>query len=242
MIRLLMVLIVIAPWTIYLTLEILWHVYRKSPDRQRIFEAAPRRWSGLLLKAAGVRVVAENPPKMPFERPLVAVANHVSWFDVLALCAVTPGRYLFVAKKEVRRAPFLGRSIEECGHIFIDRTDRKKALDSLVGLRERLAREKPIIIMFPEGTRSATGELQPFKKGAFVLAMEAGADIVPTAVVGSRAIMRKHSLLIHPGTITVRFGDPIAVAGLSGKQRDELIHESREAVARLLAAPATASD
>jgi 1-acyl-sn-glycerol-3-phosphate acyltransferase len=237
-IRLLMVAIVIAPWTIYLTLEILWHVYRKSPDRQRIFEAAPRRWSGLLLKAAGVRVVAENPPKMPLERALVVVANHVSWFDVLALCAVTPGRYLFVAKKEVRRAPFLGRSIEECGHIFIDRSDRRAALDSLIGLRERLAKEKPIIIMFPEGTRSSTGELQPFKKGAFVLAVEAGADVVPTAVLGSGAIMRKHSLLIHPGTITVRFGTPIEVAGITAEGRDRLMHDSRDAVARLLASPA----
>lgn len=242
MIRLLMVLIVVAPWTIYLTLEILWHVYRESPDRQRIFEAAPRRWAGLLLKAAGVRVVAENPPKMPLERALVVVANHVSWFDVLALCAATPGRYLFVAKKEVRRAPFLGRSIEECGHIFIDRSDRRAALDSLIALRERLAKEKPIIIMFPEGTRSTTGELQPFKKGAFVLAMEAGADIVPTALVGSRAVMRKHSLLIHSGTITVRFGEPIVVAGMSVKERDQLMQDSREAVARLLAAPASASD
>jgi 1-acyl-sn-glycerol-3-phosphate acyltransferase len=241
-IRLLMVLIVIAPWTIYLTLEILWHVYRKSPDRQRILEAAPRRWSWLLLKAAGVKVVAENPPKMPLERPLVVVANHVSWFDVLALCAVTPGRYLFVAKKEVRRAPFLGRSIEECGHIFIDRSDRQKALQELSALRGRLAEEKPIIIMFPEGTRSATGELQPFKKGAFVLAMEAGADVVPTAVIGSRAIMKKHSLWIHAGTITVRFGDPIAVAGMSTKERDQLIQDSRDTVARLLAAPVTTSD
>ncbi|MGE0160121.1 MAG: lysophospholipid acyltransferase family protein [Gemmatimonadales bacterium] len=241
MIRLLMVAIVIVPWTIYLTLEILWHVYRKSPDRQRIFESAPRRWSRLLLKAAGVRVVAENPPAMPLERPLVVVANHVSWFDVLALCAVTPGRYLFVAKKEVRRAPFLGRSIEECGHIFIDRSDRKAALDSLIGLRERLANEKPIVIMFPEGTRSATGELQPFKKGAFVLAIQAGADVVPTAVVGSRAVMRKHSLLIHSGTITVRYGAPIAVAGRSMEGRDQLIQDSWEAVARLLAAPATPS-
>ena len=241
MIRLLAVAIVVAPWTIYLTLEILWHVYRKSPDRQRIFEAAPRRWAGLLLRAAGVRVLAENPPKMPLERPQVVVANHVSWFDVLALCAATPGRYLFVAKKEVRRAPFLGRAAEECGHIYIDRSNRQAALESLVGLKERLAREKPIIIMFPEGTRSATGELQPFKKGAFVLALEAGADVVPTAVLGSRAIMKKHSLLIHPGTITVRFGEPIPVAGMTMERRDQLIHDSREAVARLLAAPATTS-
>jgi 1-acyl-sn-glycerol-3-phosphate acyltransferase len=240
-IRLLAVALMIAPWTIYLTLEILWHVYRKSPDRQRVFEAAPRRWAGLILRAAGVRVVAENPPKMPLAKPLVVVANHVSWFDVLALCAVTPGRYLFVAKKEVRSAPFLGRSIEECGHIFIDRSNRQAALESLVGLSERLAKERPIIIMFPEGTRSSTGELQPFKKGAFVLAMEGGADIVPTAILGSREVMKKHSLFIHPGTITVRFGEPIAVEGKSAGERDQLILDSRAAVARLLVAPPASS-
>lgn len=241
MIRLLLVALVTVPWTIYLTLEILWHVYTKSPRRAWIFEQAPRRWAGLILRAAGVRVVAENAEGLDRDVPQVIVVNHVSWFDVLALCAVTPRRYLFVAKKEVRRAPFLGRSIEECGHIFIDRSDRQKALQELAALRERLANEKPVIIMFPEGTRSSTGELQPFKKGAFVLAIEARADVVPTAVLGSRAVMRKHSLLIHPGTITVRFGEPIEVAGMTMAQRDQLMHDSREAVARLLAAPATPS-
>jgi 1-acyl-sn-glycerol-3-phosphate acyltransferase len=236
-----MVALVIAPWTIYLTLEILWHLYRGSPKLGCVCEAVPRRWSRVLLRAAGVRVVAENARGLDRDVPQVVVANHVSWFDVLALCVATPGRFLFVAKKEVRRAPFLGRSIEVCGHIFIDRSNRQAALESLVGLRERLAKEKPIIIMFPEGTRSATGELQPFKKGAFVLAVEGGADVVPTAVVGSRAIMRKHSLLIHPGTITVRFGDPIPVAGMSGEGREQLMRDSREAVARLLAAPASSS-
>jgi 1-acyl-sn-glycerol-3-phosphate acyltransferase len=236
-----MVALVIAPWTIYLTLEILWHLYRGSPKLGCVCEAVPRRWSRVLLRAAGVRVVAENTRGLDRDVPQVVVANHVSWFDVLALCVATPGRFLFVAKKEVRRAPFLGRSIEVCGHIFIDRSNRQAALESLVGLRERLAKEKPIIIMFPEGTRSATGELQPFKKGAFVLAVEGGADVVPTAVVGSRAIMRKHSLLIHPGTITVRFGDPIPVAGMSGEGREQLMRDSREAVARLLAAPASSS-
>jgi 1-acyl-sn-glycerol-3-phosphate acyltransferase len=236
-----MVALVIAPWTIYLTLEILWHLYRGSPKLGCVCEAVPRRWSRVLLRAAGVRVVAENARGLDRDVPRVVVANHVSWFDVLALCVATPGRFLFVAKKEVRRAPFLGRSIEVCGHIFIDRSNRQAALESLVGLRERLAKEKPIIIMFPEGTRSATGELQPFKKGAFVLAVEGGADVVPTAVVGSRAIMRKHSLLIHPGTITVRFGDPIPVAGMSGEGREQLMRDSREAVARLLAAPASSS-
>jgi 1-acyl-sn-glycerol-3-phosphate acyltransferase len=241
LIRLLLVALVAVFWTPYLTLEILWHLHRKSPRLPEVCEAAPRRWSGLLLRAAGVRVVAENAAGLERDVPQVVVANHVSWFDVLAICAATPRRYLFVAKKEVRRAPFLGRAAEACGHIYIDRSDHQAALESLAALREQLAREKPVIIMFPEGTRSESGELQSFKKGAFVLAIEAGADVVPTAILGSRAIMRKHSFLMHPGTITVRFGQPISVAGMTMERRDELMKSSREALARLLAAPVTAS-
>jgi 1-acyl-sn-glycerol-3-phosphate acyltransferase len=188
-----------------------------------------------------VRVVAENARGLERDVPQIVVANHVSWFDVLAICAATPRRYLFVAKKEVRRAPFLGRAAEACGHIYIDRSDHQAALASLDALRDRLAKEKPVIIMFPEGTRSATGQLQPFKKGAFVLAIEGGADVVPTAILGSRAIMRKHSLLMHPGTITVRYGSPIPVAGMTMEGRDQLMKDSREALARLLAAPVSAS-
>ncbi len=238
MIRLLCVLVVIVPWTIYLTLEILWHLYTKSARLDCVCKAVPRRWSSVLLRAAGVKVVAENAEGLDRDAPQILVSNHVSWFDVLAICVATPGRIYFVSKKEVRRAPFLGKSIEVCGHIFIDRSDRKAALDTLVGLRERLAREKPIIIMFPEGTRSDTGELQSFRKGAFVLAIQAGADVVPTAVLGSRAVMKKHSLLIHSGTITVRFGKPIEVAGMTMEGREQLMSDSREALARLLAAPA----
>lgn len=242
MIRLLLVAVVIVPWTIYLTLEILWHLHTKSRRLAWICEQAPRRWSRLILRAAGVRVVAENAERLlDRDAPQIIVANHVSWFDVLAICQATPRRYLFVAKKEVRRAPFLGRAAEACGHIYIDRSDRQAALRELDALRERLAKEKPVIIMFPEGTRSSTGELQQFKKGAFVLAIEGGADVVPTAVLGSRAIMRKHSLLIRPGTITVRFGEPIEVAGMTLEGRDQLLHDSREAVARLLATPADPS-
>jgi 1-acyl-sn-glycerol-3-phosphate acyltransferase len=235
-----MVALAAVPFTIWYTLQILWAEFRKSPNLPQVCEAAPNKWSARLLHAAGVRVVAENARVIDPTRPQIIVANHVSWVDVLAICDATPGRYLFVAKKEVRRAPFLGKAAEVCGHIYIDRRDHQAALESLAELRGRLAEEMPTIIMFPEGTRSATGELQHFKKGAFVLALQTGADIVPTAVLGSRAVMAKHSLRIRPGTITVRFGEPIAVAGRSMEERDLLMQETREALVRLLATPANA--
>lgn len=242
MIRLVVMLIVVAPVTLWYVAIILWHVYRNTPDAPRIADEKPRRWAQVLLRAAGVRVVLENEAAIDPGVPQVLAANHTSWFDVLALAAWTPGRYVFVAKKEVANIPFLGRTIGACGHIFIDRKDHQAALASLAAARERLARERPRIIMFPEGTRSETGELQSFKKGAFVLAIQTGAGIVPTAILGSRAIMRKHSFLIHAGTITIRFGNPIPVAGMTMEQRDQLMRDTREALLRLRAAPATPSN
>ncbi|MGB1658469.1 MAG: lysophospholipid acyltransferase family protein, partial [Longimicrobiales bacterium] len=94
------------------------------------------------------------------------------------------------------------------------------------------------IIMFPEGTRSKTGELQAFKKGAFVLAIQSGVDIVPAAIIGSRDVMNQGSLKISPGTITVRFGTPISVEGLGMEDRNELTSRARAAVLALQAEPA----
>lgn len=236
MIRLLLVLIVIVPSTVGYGLRMMWAALRKDPNLSCICDACPRRWARLLLRCAGVEVEFENLEAVDPERPQILVANHASWFDVLALTAHLPGRYLFVAKKELERVPVFGTAVRVCGHIFIDRHDRNRAVESLATARERLAAENPTIIMFPEGTRSATGVLQPFKKGAFVLAIQTGVDVVPAFIHGARDVMKKGSLLIHPGTITVRFGEAIAVQGLGLEDRNELTVRAQVAVAGLQAA------
>jgi len=187
-----------------------------------------------------VDVVIENLDVIDSERPQILVANHSSWYDVLVLLSV-PGTSLFVAKKELSRVPIFGRAIGGCGHIFIDRQDRNAAVQSLAGARELLEKESPTIIMFPEGTRTRTGELQRFKKGAFVLAIQTGVEVVPAAIIGSRDVMRKGSLRIRPGTITLRFGVPIPVEGLGMDDRNELTEQARTAV-RDLQADATRTD
>jgi 1-acyl-sn-glycerol-3-phosphate acyltransferase len=242
MIRLVIVTLWAVPATIFHVLRILWSVYRGAPDAPCVCEGVPKTWARQILRVAGVRVVLENEGAIDHSGPQVIVANHVSWFDVIALAAFAPGRYAFVAKKEVKSIPFFGRAVDACGHIFIDRANHQAALESLEEVRRKLAEEKPTIIMFPEGTRSKTGELQAFKKGAFVLAIQTGAEVVPTAVLGSRAVMAKHSALIRPGTITIRFGEPISAAGMEMDQRDRLIQETREALTRLLAAPVLPSN
>ena len=234
MIRLLVMLVTVVPVTLWWVARIAWEARPSSPDPSRVKDEYPRRWAAALLKCAGVNVVVENAEVLDPNRPQVLVANHSSWFDVLALAAYLPGRYCFVAKKEVRKTPFLGYTIERCGHIFIDRSDHDRALESLEEARVKLEKEKPTVIMFPEGTRSATGELQRFKKGAFVLAIQTGADIVPAAIAGSRAVMRKNSFLVHAGTIVIRLGDPLPVGSLTIADRDRLMKDTKEALGGLM--------
>ena len=235
MIRLLMVMIVVVPATIWYGVRMVWAVSRKRSNAACVCDEAPRKWSSLLLRWSGVDVVFENEDAIDPDRPQVLVANHTSWFDVLALAAHLPGRYVFVAKKELQRIPFFGPAVHACGHVFIDRQDRSKAVESLASTHRSLEEQSPTIIMFPEGTRSATGELQPFKKGAFVLAIQTGVEVVPAAISGSREIMRKGSMLIHTGTVRIRFGEPISVAGYDLERRNELTRQAREALVALQA-------
>jgi 1-acyl-sn-glycerol-3-phosphate acyltransferase len=157
----------------------------------------------------------------------------VSWFDILALAASVPGRSIFVAKAELRKVPLFGRSLEGCGHIFIDRRDLTRAVESLAPARRRLKEESPTIIMFPEGTRSATGELQPFKKGPFVLAIAAQVPVVPIYCAGTFTILPKGSVRVRPQPVTLCVGKPIPTKGLTYEDRAQLLKQTRAAVVEL---------
>lgn len=235
MIGLLRVALVALPLTVLYASRIMWAAARRSARLPCLCEEIPRRWSLAILRAAGTRVVLENPEHIDPDRQQVLVANHVSWFDVPALAGHMPGTYRFVAKKELAKVPFFGYAWTTCGHIAIDRQDIASAIESLAQARRRLEEDRPTIIVFPEGTRSATGELRPFKKGAFVLALEAGAEVVPAAIVGSRDVMPRGSWRVRTGrTIRIRFGAPLKVEGMGMESRDALTSAARSAVQELL--------
>jgi 1-acyl-sn-glycerol-3-phosphate acyltransferase len=191
-----------------------------------------------VLRAAATRVEVENAERIEPGRPHILVVNHVSYFDVLALLGYLPGRNRFVGKKELTRIPLWGAAWMACGHISIDRQDKMKAMESLALARRKLAEDRPTVVLFPEGTRSVTGELRAFKKGAFVLAIQTGTDVIPAAILGTGDIMRKGSLAIRRGrTIRVRIGEPIPVEGLRLEDRDELTRRAHDAVAALQSLP-----
>lgn len=243
MIGLLRVVVVAVPLTIAYATHLIWAAWRKSASLERISNEYTRRWASHLLRAARTRVELVGGEVIDPDRAQLLVANHVSWFDVLALAACVPGPSRFIAKKELEKIPLFGPAWQAAGHISIDRGDRASALESLERARRTLERDRPTVIFFPEGTRSPTGELRAFKKGAFVLAIQTGVEVVPAAILGSREVMAKGSLRIHMGrTIRVHLGAPIPVSEFTIEDRDELTGRARSDVMKLLGGAEGESD
>lgn len=203
----------------------------------KIYDWATRDWSRWILRAAGVRVRVEGIENVTLEGPQIFTANHVSWFDVWALAAMIPKRNRFVAKKELEKIPLFGTAWKAAGHISVDRGDRASAISSLQEAGKRLHRDNISVVIYPEGTRSRTGELGEFKKGAFMLALHTGVDIVPVAVLGTREIMPAGAWRIRKGEIILRFGEPIRTSDYSVSQRNALIEEVRARIRAMLEAP-----
>lgn len=199
-----------------------------------IYDWAPRVWSRLILKAAGVRVVVHHPERMRAGAPHIFVANHVSWFDVFTLASLLP-RYKFVGKAELFRIPIFGRAARAAGMIPIERENRKSAFQSYELAVERI-RAGASMVVYPEGTRGADYSLRPFKKGPFVLATAAQAPVVPTILYGTIHIQPRSSPRVRPGTVHVHFLEPIPTRGLTYDDRDRLSAECWRRMAATLRA------
>ena len=192
-------------------------------------------WSArTILWASGVKVEWEGIERLRGRGPRVLVSNHESWFDVMALTANLPWEYRFAIKKELEKIPLWGAAWQACGHISVDRQNRQAAIQSMERAREISGENADtLIVFFPEGTRSPTGALQRFKKGAFVLALQLGVPVIPVAVIGGRQIMAKNRMRIRSGRMRVVVGEPIPVAGMTFDARDQLVERTRAEIAAL---------
>lgn len=194
------------------------------PNRPNgLYDRAPRLWSRIALWLAGVRLVIHGEDALRLVKPRVFVANHVSWYDIFTLLAILP-RYRFVAKAELFKIPLFGTAARRAGTIPIQRENRKAAFQAY----EEAAREirgGASVVVCPEGTRGDSYMLRPFKKGPFVLAIAAGAPIVPVVLYGTREVQPKGSFVIRSGTVHVHFLDEIPTTGLTYDDRDRLADE-----------------
>jgi 1-acyl-sn-glycerol-3-phosphate acyltransferase len=220
-----------------LSLAILAGTFLGVPDRVHV--RIGRFWVRWLLRVSGVRVTAFGLEHLAPGRPQILLSNHTSWYDVAALTDVVPKRFRFVGKTELARVPLWGRAWQAAGSIAIDRSDTERAIASLDRAARLAHGDNSAVIIFPEGTRSADGSLQPFKKGAFMLALHSGIEIVPVVVLGSRDILPKGSWRVRAGRIIVRFGRPIDTACYSSLNRDQLMARVRSEMEALLAVAAS---
>lgn len=199
-------------------------------DRMHTFA---RRWARGCLRLAGVDLKVEGTEHLPHDSAVVFMPNHQSNFDIPALFAGLPVQFRWIAKVELFRIPLFGLVMQRTGYIPVDRSDRRKSLDSLKEGAQRIARGTSVVI-FPEGTRSDDGILLPFKKGGFTLAEQAGVPIIPVAICGSARVMAKHSRVIRPGTIRVVICPPLTMDG--DLTREEVMMAVQSAIATHLAA------
>ncbi len=203
-------------------------------SRVEFYIELTRGWARAILRASATPVVAHGLENVRPGSPLVVVSNHVSWYDIFAIASVVPVPFHFVAKKELEAIPLFGRAWKTAGHISIDRSDRKKAIESLRQAGAAIRARNSAVVIFPEGTRSRTGRLQPFKKGAFTLAVEAGVPIVPTVVVGSYDILRPDDWRVHPSTIHVHFGEPVSPGEIPRENAEQLMERVRQRMVGML--------
>jgi 1-acyl-sn-glycerol-3-phosphate acyltransferase len=168
-------------------------------------------WSRWILWTTGVHVDAAGLERLDPSRSYVLASNHQSIYDIPILFASLPLQLRIVAKQSLGSVPFLGWHLRRTGHLLVDR--RNPGADIVAKMR-RLVSEAHSLIVFPEGTRSVDGAVGRFKKGSFVVAVDAGLPIVPVSVTGSRHIMRKGQLMVCPGRVRVTVHDPISTAGI----------------------------
>jgi 1-acyl-sn-glycerol-3-phosphate acyltransferase len=198
----------------------------------RIVRAIGRMWIAWILGTFGVRVEPEGLENVPTHAPVIFMVNHQSLVDIAAIIQTLPKSvsWRFIAKKELVRVPIFGWALVTTGQIIIDRGNRTKAIESLRLAAERI-RGGASVIVFPEGTRSPSGNLRPFKSGPFHLALEAQVPIVPVTVSGSQRITPKGRLTVHSGLVKIRFGKPIPTRGLARSDRAGLKARVRQAIA-----------
>jgi 1-acyl-sn-glycerol-3-phosphate acyltransferase len=207
--------------------------------------AAIFRWKGILyilghggvrlgLALCGIRVRIAGVEHIPRDRAAVYCANHQSNVDPPILFDRLHPRMHIVYKAEIDAIPLLARSFRHGGFVPIDRRNKEAAMRSL-DAGARSIQDGNSFLIFPEGTRSKTAEMLPFKKGGFLMALKAQAPIVPVAIQGGRDAMRRGSRIIRPVTVSIRVGAPIETVGMQASDRDALIAQVRARIEALLA-------
>jgi 1-acyl-sn-glycerol-3-phosphate acyltransferase len=196
----------------------------------RYATAVFRGWARSLLLAAGIKPEISGLENIEPEKSYILIANHQSHMDIPVLTCVLPVPLRIIAKKELFKIPFLGWGMKGVGMLSIDRSNRKKSIDTLKEAEEIIKTHVLSILAFPEGTRSDDGKIHPFKKGPFILAINTGLPLLPVSVSGTRKITPKGKISINPGRVKVMIHPPISTDDLTLGDRHKLVEDFQKTI------------
>jgi 1-acyl-sn-glycerol-3-phosphate acyltransferase len=208
------------------TLSLIFSLFDSSGKLQHL---CSRWWSRINLKISGTRVAVSGQENAIKDGPQIFASNHQSIYDILMLSGYLPVQFRWLAKKELFNIPFMGWHMSRMGYIKIDRSNMRQAALSFRKAAEKIKSGVSVVI-FPEGTRSSDGKLQPFKPGLFSLALHSGVPIVPVSINGSKDIVKKGSLRVNLGKISMILGKPIDVSKYQKGDKTKLMKEVRKAI------------
>ncbi len=156
----------------------------------------------------------------------VICANHQSHYDIYVLYGWLGIDFKWVMKKELEKVPILGVACKVLGHIFIDRSDSKSAIETINAAKTKIVNGTSVVF-FPEGSRSGDGTIKPFKKGAFRMAIDLGLPVLPVTINGTKKVLPKGGIDLKPGGVTMIIHEPISVTGYSEENLNELMDKTR---------------
>lgn len=229
------------PLAFLITGVLIWISYLMSLLSGRWIDRLFRFWADAVMWAVGAKHTASGVENADPSRSYVVVSNHLSLIDTPLLVRYLPLAVRFLAKRELFSVPVMGGYMKRTGHIPIDRGNARTALQSIAEAARALREGHRSILIYPEGTRSMDGLMQPFKDGAAVLAIRAGLPVLPCAVEGTRDVLPARGVVLMPARVHLRVGKPIETAHLTIKDREALTRELERAVGELQLKTAAAS-
>ncbi|MGM9802548.1 MAG: lysophospholipid acyltransferase family protein [Muribaculaceae bacterium] len=185
----------------------------------------PRIWAKCWCRLMFVKVEVRNREAIDPSKPYVFIANHQGAYDIFAIYGYLGHNFKWMMKKSLQNIPFVGVACIAAGHILVDRSSPSAIAKTMQVARKRLSNGMSLVI-FPEGSRSANGKIQKFKRGAFKLATDFNTPIVPVTINGSYQILQKKSYCINPGKIILTIHEPIE----PGNDMDAVMQQSYDAI------------
>jgi len=203
-----------------------------SGEKTLTYQRSARLWAQFLGRISGIPVKMEGAENIPPKEAVVLVSNHQGAADILILLAYLPVYFRFVIKKELFKIPFFGWYLKKAGYLSVDRGAGEKA-HKMFSEAEQVLKSGENILVFPEGTRSRDGKLQPFKRGSLLLAFRAKVKVVPIAISGSFNILPAQSIFYDKVPVKVNIGKPFSLEKY-GTAYEKALLDIHEIIRRML--------